>query len=156
MDAVGVCVNGEEHHTMKKYKFGWCAACDKKIYNPLLANECVRCGTPYYDKDRIEVEKSSWIAVRMEDSICILIGVFDSKEKADFGALLDNAARDRNEPFCANLSTMIPLQATKSEMLKWFYGVEINSLFKGALVAHGEFEESGISWIVGKAKDVLS
>lgn len=69
---------------------------------------------------------------------------------------MDYAVFHKKEPLSPNLATMIPNNASKSNMFHLFYGIDMNISQAKVLSAQGQIEKNGITWKVGIANNTLS
>ena len=141
---------------MPKYlSFDFCPHCGKTLFNPSGEKSCYKCGRPFQEYYHEELTGDEWIAIREDDTHIFLIGNYKTKSEAQEYALIDHAMLHQSTPLCKELSCMLPPNATKDDMLYWFYGIKINASLAECMQINNHIEENGMSWIVGIASEVF-
>lgn len=141
---------------MSKYlSFDFCPHCGKTLFNPSGEKFCYKCGKPFQKYYHEELTGNELITIRKEDTHIFLIGTYKTKSEAQEYALIDHAMLHQSNPLCKELSCMLPPNATKEDMLYWFYGIKINASLAECMQITNHIEGNGMSWIVGIASDVL-
>jgi len=83
----------------------------------ILATNVIK---PTQERFKKELQKDEWVTIRLENSHCFLICSSESKEEASHIALRGNTMFHQKEPLYESLATMLSLEISKNEMLKWF------------------------------------
>lgn len=140
---------------VEKLFFDFCCKSGICVQTPHGEHLCYKCNTPFQKDFHEKLNGNEWIAVRFEESHCILIGKYESQDEAQYYALMDYAILHKKEPLSTNLATMIPNNISKSDMLLLFYGIDMKDSMADELSIKGEFEDNGTKWKVGRANTIL-
>lgn len=138
-----------------KYLFHYCMQCEKEVLNLQNQTFCPKCGHPFITELSTVVQENEWIAIRLEEEHCFLIGTFEDRDKAIQFAVLDYGKTHRKEPFTLSVVTAIPNRLSTSEMLQYFYGIELSFNVESELRSRGTFQDKYFVWKVGLAKELI-
>lgn len=126
-----------------------------------LLSDCIQCEESILEFRKevgqlyTIVDEEEWIAIRLEEQHCFLIGIYEDKDKAIHFAALDYGMKHRKEPLSYSLVTGFSYHISKSDLFQCFYGIESLCSIESELYKHGILQDEHSVWKVGLPKDII-